>query len=219
MIKTWLALYPFSPTSKSDEETGVCYEYKNGIRVISNWHLVFFGRWIDTKHRFPAKCQFSIDFDTWSKQLLITRYFGKNLTYGENDKPYNFKVVDTPLTRVACAEEFLADKWISVDIDDKEALEKAEEQATHKVYTFEHNGETVNATVFASGIIRGFHWLPKFLRTWFATSERCIDITFDKEVGSAAGSWKGGVLGLYSPFKNSLDESWEHFVETRLPLL
>lgn len=38
--------------------------------------------------------------------------------------------------------------------------------------------------------MRGFKWLPLFRKI-----ARYIDVSFDREVGEGAGSWKGGVLG------------------------
>ena len=223
-----IAFYPFSKTSKSDEEGS--YEWEDGCRKPVNWHIVLFDKWINTHipvNRLSYKCQFSLSFangNKWGKyeELCFIRYFGKDLDEDDNGKDYHFSLIRLPWYKEMFEHTVLIKgDWITLPLvirldGNYKTYEALMDKSDKTTYTFSAYGKKIKATCHAEQYRASVYWFPKWLKELFYKVEKFIEIDFSDDIGKGRGSWKGGILGLNAEWKGSIRNSWYHFKNTRL---
>lgn len=114
-------------------------------------------------------------------------------------------------------------KWIDVSAHDYDWFEKhigylnwdleANERSLAKIYYDTWHDDYDNTDISAKYRVEARIWRPKWF-AWtslFQTIEKYITVSFEYEVGSEKGTWKGGTIGASFEFK---DSEMDRFPET-----
>ena len=224
-MRILLALYPFSKTSKLDEEGSYEWDDINKCKKPVNWHIVLFDKWYDTGisiDSLDSKFETSICFCDGVKwgdyqEIIFTRYWGNNLIKKDlNNKSYAYNFIKLPWCHDVFKHMVLVNnEWVEVpnsDLDRYEAYLDLLKYADTRTYSFNANGETVKAKCHAESYKASVYWFPTWLKELFYKEDKFIEIEFSSPIGQNYN----GISRLSAEWGCSIRDSWYHFKHTRL---